>query len=344
MTTALTIQAPLNVPAYLSKYAYLIEDLDKDAMAGSAVKMPPRVKLSGKQFTLVDLNGVEAAYPPAKMVTSDSDGNVYMPVIVLRAKKDLDKAWYATKYMPGQDEYKAPDCWSRDAKRPDSSVAVPQSDLCAHCPNNAFGSGTDQNGNPTKGKACSDSKILAVLIPGFGVYQFKIPPASLKTWDEYARKMKACGIPLLTAKTLVGFDLTVSNPVLVFNNGGVLPDEYIPKLIELSQTKEVLEIVQPEASDRAAEIAAPAPTARTEAPPVEEYPNINDPAPAPQQAQQPATAGKGRGKGKAKETAPPPPADDLGLGLGLSPEPEQETQAELLDDVSDDQLRKELGL
>lgn len=337
MTTALTIPDKSQVPAYILN-PEAARKANEDALMGISTGMPPRIKMSGKQFTLIDGDGTERAYPPAKLIPAE-DGNVYMPVIVLRAKKALSKAWYATKYMPGQDDYKAPDCWSNDAEKPDTSVTVPQSDLCATCHNNAFGSGTDQNGNPTKGKACSDSKILAVFIPGFGVHQFKLPPASLKNFGVYVKKLSDAGIPIGTVKTLVGFDLTVENPVMVFQFGGFLPAEYLPKLEELSQSMEVSEIVQPMAVPKTPALPAPEPV-KTSAPPVEEDLGLGDPAPP---APAPAPA-KPKGRPKAKETAaaaPPPPADDFGLDLGLG---EQEVQAELVDDVSDDQLRKELGL
>jgi len=340
MTTALAIPEKGQVPAYILN-PELARKANEDALMGISTGMPPRIKMSGKQFTLIDGDGTERAYPPAKLIPAE-DGNVYMPVIVLRAKKALSKAWYATKYMPGQDDYKAPDCWSNDAEKPDASVAVPQSDLCATCHNNAFGSGTDQNGNPTKGKACSDAKILAVFIPQFGVHQFKLPPASLKNFGVYVKKLSDAGIPIGTVKTLVGFDLTVENPVMVFQFGGFLPVEYLPKLDELSQSMEVTEIVQPMAVPKAPALAAPEP-AKTTAPPVAEPEDLGlgDPAPPP-----PAPAPKPRGRQKPKETpvaaAPPPPVDDFGLDLGLGGQ--QETQAELMDDVSDDQLRKELGL
>jgi hypothetical protein len=156
-----------NVPAYI-KDAAAAAAANEAAAAGISTGFPPRVKLSSTNFVLVDGNGEEVPYPPAKLVPGPDD-NVYLPVVALKAKKELSKTWYAGSYNKGADGV-GPDCFSNDSERPDPSVPNPQSETCAMCPNNAWGSGTDQDGNATKGKACSDTKHLAVLVPGFGVH------------------------------------------------------------------------------------------------------------------------------------------------------------------------------
>lgn len=241
MSNDLMIPSKNDIPAYVLN-PELAKQANEEAAAGISTGYPARIKLSGTKFAMVDGNGDEKPYPPSKYVIGP-DENQYMPVVVLRAKKALQKAWYLKKYDPNSDDFQAPDCFSNDSERPDPSAASKQAETCAMCPNNAFGSGTDQNGNATKGKACSDSKIIAVFVPNFGVHSFKIPPASLKNFGLYVKQLSVNGIPLGTVKTLVGFDQTMTFPVLVFKFGGFLKQANLPELEALSLSPEVDEIV-----------------------------------------------------------------------------------------------------
>jgi len=321
MAHELMIPDRAEVPAYILN-PDLARQANEEALAGISTGYAARLKLAGKQFALVDGNGNETPYPPAKLVPGP-DGNLYLPVVVLRAKKELQKSFYLTAFNPNA-EAQAPDCFSNDGVRPDPSATAPQCDLCASCPQNAYGSGKDQQSNPTNGKACADTKILAVFIPNAGVHSFKIPPASLKNWGLYVKQLSNAGIPLGMVKTLVGFEMTVSFPVLVFQFGGWVPQEVTEKLAAMAQTSEVEEIVS-------AQIKA---TAKPAAPAVQK-PQVAAPVQAPV-------------------------VDDLGLGLG-TPEPPKQTRTRKPKEdnvvqhpaaapaapaavVSDDDLRASLGL
>lgn len=315
MSTDLMIPESADVPAYI-RDPELAKKANEDAAAGISTGFPARVKLSGKQFTMVDGNGNETPFPANKMVTAP-DGNSYFPMIVLRAKKALQKTWYATAYNPASDPT-APDCFSTDAERPDASITNPQAASCAACPQNAFGSGKDQAGNPTAGKACTDTKILAVFVPGFGIHSFKIPPASLKNFGLFVKQLSSASIPLGNVKTLVGFDVTASYPILIFQFGGYIGEELIPKLVEMSTSSEAEDVVTSTPS-----VALPAPVAAPE--PIAVVDDL------------------GLGLGAPAEAAPPAAAaaavvDDLGLDAAAPAE--EASPAE----ISDEQLMKELGL
>lgn len=331
MSNDLMIPEASSVPAYL-RNPELARKANEEAASGISTGYPARVKLSGKQFTLVDGNGDETPFPPASLVAGP-DGNVYLPVIVLRAKKALSKSWYAMAYNPNSDVFQAPDCYSEDSERPDASVAAPQSDTCAACPQNAFGSGKDQNGAPTKGKSCSDTKILAVHVPGFGVHMLRIPPASLKNFGLFVKQLSANGIPLGTVKTLIGFDLAETYPIMVFKFGGYLPENLIPKLAEMSESIEVSEIVDARTAQAAAkQVAAPVQAQVKETPAVKDAIEVKQP-----------------GVAELVE-------DDMGLGLNTPPKQTKpraskaretpaaaQPQAQAAE-ISDEQLMKELGL
>ena len=246
-----------NVPAHI-RNAELAQRANADAAAGISTGQPPRIKLSGKQFVLVDGNGDETPFPQSKMVLGPDDA-VYLPIILLRAKLTLSKNWYVTAFNPAL-EAVAPDCFSLDALRPDPASLVKQAESCVVCPQNAFGSGKDQAGNATKGKACADTKILAAFVPGFGIHSLKVPPASLKNFGLYVKQLSSAGVPLNMVKTFVGFDPVSTFPVLVFKFGGYVGEALIPKLAELAESQEAEDIINPTAYIQVAQAPAlPAP-------------------------------------------------------------------------------------
>lgn len=321
-----------DVPAHIRNLvAGAARQMNEDAIAGISTGMPPRVKLSGKQFTIVDGNANEIPFPPAQMVQMSQDGAVGMPVIFLKARKAYHKQWFATAFNPNA-EAQAPDCYSLDGERPDPHSLAKQSDSCAACKQNAFGSGKDQQGNATAGKACTDNKIMAAFVPGFGVNQFKIPPASLKNFALYVKQLSAANLPLNMVKTLVGFDLKSTYPVLTFAYGGVLGEAAIGKIMELVDSPETEEIITPS-------FVAPA----TKAP-------AQEVAPAAQAA--PATTGRGKkAPAPAQQAAPAAEIvnDDMGLGLGdmktaTAAAVQQAAPAPSAAEVSDADLRAALGL
>jgi hypothetical protein len=310
-----------SIPAYLLNPEHARE-ANAEAMAGITSGAPPRVKLAGKQFTLVDGGGVETPYPPAKLVAG-ADGNLYLPIIVLRAILPLQRAWYKDPYNPHGDA-KAPDCFSQDSVRPDSGATSPQNDLCAGCKQDAWGSGHNQDGSASDGKDCSESKVIAAVVKGHGVHQFKIPPKSLKPFKTYVKQLSVAGMPLGSVWTYVGFDLAATYPILTFKFGDFVAEKTIETLAALSNSFEVLEIVELKTYTSKAQKALPAPAP------------VSAPAPAPA----------------------PVSADDLGLDTPAPPKatrgrPAKVAPAEAAAPVeqavpassaTDEEIRAELGL
>jgi hypothetical protein len=109
---------------------------------------------------------------------------------------------------------------------------------------NAFGSGRNAAGQPTKGKACADSKVLAVFRKG-SVYSFKIPPASLKNFGMYVKNLTNRGVPLGNVITYVGFDDTADYSVLQFRVGAFIPESAKEALLAVAGSQEVGDIVRP---------------------------------------------------------------------------------------------------
>lgn len=128
----------------------------------------------------------------------------YFDMTVLNVQKS--KTYYVDGYTEGSSE--KPDCFSNDGITPDSSIHEPQFSNCAMCPHNAWGSGINEKGEATAGKACSDVQRLAVASPSNldDPYMFRVPPASLKNFAEVSKFLTTKRVPLNGAVIRFSFD------------------------------------------------------------------------------------------------------------------------------------------
>ena len=251
MTTDLI---PATLPSYLAKFAQDFPELasiNQDALNGLSVGQPPSIGFNGTRFVVKE-GGEQTTLQSLELLA-----------VIIRSKPNMDKAWYASKFTPG-DEPSAPECWSKDGIRPDASAVVKQHAQCAGCPRNEFGSGVDAQGNPSKGKACTDKRVLAIYTNS-NVYQFNVPPASLKAFTSYVKQLSMRGVPLPTCVTKIGFDPKFSYPVLTFDFGGMMTEAQFSKIGQIIRSSEVAEII----GDVIKVESLPAPVAQAEpAPPV----------------------------------------------------------------------------
>ena len=249
---------PENIPAHILN-SNMAREMNADAGSGISTGFPPSIRLKNGKFRLVDGAGEETVLKAA-----DLKDLQYLDFVVLRSKPGLNKVWYAKAYDPNA-EASAPDCYSVDGVKPAADSPSPQCTNCATCPMNAWGSGRNQNNEATKGKACADNKINAVLYKG-GVYQFKIPPASLKNWAVFVKNLSSRDVPLGAVIVYAAFDEDSDFSVLTFRVGDFVPEAAFPKLMEYVNSPEVDEIIN------AAVITAPAVPADAPAKPVADAP------------------------------------------------------------------------
>lgn len=309
------VQIPKDIP----NYAIAISDakaMNADALAGISTGFPPSIRIKRNGFRIVDGNGDETNLKPSELANGE-----YLDIVILSAKAGLNKIYYEAAYDPNQVEASAPDCWSLDGVKPDASIAKPVNPVCGTCPKNAFGSGRNAAGQPTKGKACSDNKILAVFRKG-SVYSFKIPPASLKNFGLYVKNLTNRGVPLGNVITYVGFDDDADYSVLQFRVGAFIPESAKEALAALLSSQEVKDITHPMAY-----VALPPPKTDAE---VDAKPKV-DPAmatlakPEPQ-AENPTPSRRGRPKATEQAAPPATPAtpasavmsdEEIAKALGL---------------------------
>jgi hypothetical protein len=192
-----------------------------------------------------------------------------------------------------------------DGVGPDVQATEPQNDLCASCPQNAWGSKVTPQGKQIK--ACSDQKRLAVVSaddPTGPIYLLQVTPAALQGLGKYQKELSLRGIPAEIVRTRVSFDTDASFPKLKFDFGGFLDADTQQEVDKLFGTEEVRQItgeLRTAAVPAVPKIASPQQVAPKPAP-VAAQP---EPAPTPV-AEEPAAPK--RGFGASKKVATPTPA------------------------------------
>lgn len=202
---------------------------DAQSMA-SASNSVPRISLRGREFRLVE-NGEEV-----KKFRDQLD------VIILGVEPEagrMIKTYYKDGYKSGAKE--PPTCSSDDGIAPAPWVNDKQSETCAKCPKNAFGSATSPTGKPTK--ACRDSKRIWVVlkdepkpITDRTIYGLNVSVASLKSFSEHGRKLAALGQGPAVAVTRMTM-LDLEYPQLEFQLIGWVTAEEAPQTLKLSTDK-----------------------------------------------------------------------------------------------------------
>jgi hypothetical protein len=111
---------------------------------------------------------------------------------------------------------------------PDPGVPAPQSQSCATCQWNQWGSRVSTTPDQeSKGKACQDGRRTAIaLIDKLDTPMLiRIPPTTLKNLAAYGAQLTKRGVPYQAVVTRVFFDHTESYPKLMFAAQRYLTDE-----------------------------------------------------------------------------------------------------------------------
>lgn len=169
----------------------------------------PLLSIMGKEWTVV--RGGERQVITTKTEDGEEVPRAKLNVVILRGSDAISKTYYVGGYEHGVSE--RPDCSSEGGVVPAPGSPKPQHTQCAICRMNMFGSGP--NG---KGKACGDTKRLAVAFPNKldDPMLLRVPAASLKGLRAYAKEMGRRGVPLEALITTLSFQEGVSHQQLVF--------------------------------------------------------------------------------------------------------------------------------
>lgn len=206
-----------NLPAYLKNQS--IENLNGDLISTVSTGFPV-VSIKGKIFAIVrggDRTTMMNPKDPDSPATS-------IDVILLKGNKGVSKVYYAKGYQEGSEDQK-PDCYSNEGVKPEDNSKNPQSKQCSTCAHNQWGSKIGDNGG--KGKACQDSKRLAIAAAGLinDPYLLRVPPASIKALSEYAAALQKRNLHYTQVVTKIAFEAEAATPKLTFRAMGYLPED-----------------------------------------------------------------------------------------------------------------------
>jgi hypothetical protein len=313
----------IQVPAHLAGRVGVPSVLGAALTGGlSTGTSHPRISIKGARFRIVEGD------------TETVLDSTNLDVVIVGANPRLSKTWYAKEWNKDA-EPAAPDCFSLDGIGPDAESASPQNDLCASCPQNAWGSKVTPTGQQVK--ACADQKRLAVVAaddPTGPVYLLSVTPAALKGLNQYHKELTIRGIPAEVVKTRVSFDTDASFPKLKFTFGGFLDEETQQVVDQLFGSEQVKEITGENTRQTVAVPqlpAAPAPAPVAPKPAVKAAPAV-EPAPAPAPAQAAPKRGFGAPKAAAPAPAPAPAAKPAPAKVATAPASEAATS--LADEIA----------
>lgn len=181
---------------------------NNDLLAGMSAGGFPVISYKGKVWHVVDGDS------RTMVQNADGDPAASLELVILKANPNLSKVYYSGGYEEGSNA--KPTCYSNDGKGPATDAVEPQSSACATCPHNAWGSRVSENGS--KGKACSDSRRLAVAPVGELDYPMllRVPAGTLKELVEYAKLLDRRKVGYQAVVTKVAFDHTVAHQKFTF--------------------------------------------------------------------------------------------------------------------------------
>ncbi len=214
-------------------------------------KLPEKVQEQLADDAAANMEGVEPRLPKVIMPTGkgkdftienhseeDIETKEFVGVILYQSAAN---AWWEQKF--GQGDAVVPDCASHDGITPSSQYKHLQSDTCAKCKHNQFGSAVDDAGEKAPGKACRNVKRVVVLRmddPEIPVLM-TVPPSSIPSFNDYMVTLKKKKRPHWSVGTKF-FIKTQSNkrgidfPQVQFEIAGFVNKE--EQLTELKQTRE----------------------------------------------------------------------------------------------------------
>ena len=102
-----------------------------------------------------------------------------------------ERAWYPDAF--DADTPQVPACYALDSDEPHPEASDPQSDTCAECPWNKWGTAKDSRGNPGKGKACREGARVIVVpanvpLKSAPMFTAKIPVTSLNAITAFTSR------------------------------------------------------------------------------------------------------------------------------------------------------------
>jgi hypothetical protein len=220
------------VPAHL---AHLYGASSNTDLVGGLQGGYPIISYKGKVWHIVEGD-------KRTLVTND-DGEAKGSIegVILKANPHLSKLYYQSGYEEGSNE--KPTCYSNDGLAPPADVQDRQSDTCATCPHNVWGSRISENG--AKGRACSDLRRLAFAPLGAldMPMLLRVPAATLKELAAYATMLDRRKTLYQTVVTKISFDHTVAHQKFLFKAVRFIDAEEYQTITEVGERDIINQII-----------------------------------------------------------------------------------------------------
>lgn len=305
-------------PAFQAPAAAVFQGVDAaDDLSGGITGGYGMLRIRGKVWA-IHYRDIEQP-----LMRADGDGpQGSVELVLLKANPHLSKTWYENGW--DENSTNPPDCSSANGVVPDNGVPKKQSNTCATCPRNQWG--TAANGG--KGKACGDHRRLAITpaadIPNEafgGPMLLRCPAASLQDLASFDAKYKQAGYPYFSLVVKIAFDPKESYPKLVFSAVRPLTEAEGKLVMVLRNSDAVARVIAdappPQATALPAQ-AAPQEQLFEQAP--NNAPVAASVAPQPAPAPAPAPAQPQPTPAQAVQNAQPRPAPQPAFG-GAAPQP-----------------------
>lgn len=167
------------------------------------------VSIKGKNFHIVD--------GESRVLVERDDGSPASAIeaVIIAWNPNKSKVYYKGGYVEGSTD--KPLCYSNNGVSPEADATEPQSNKCATCPHNVFGSKITESG--AKAKACADSLRVAIAQPDLlnDPMLLRVPAASLADLGKYGHRLAVRGAEPHHVITRISFDFTVAFPKLTFD-------------------------------------------------------------------------------------------------------------------------------
>lgn len=145
------------------------------AVQGLGSSRGPHLSIRGGRFRLVSAAGVQTPVDTH-----------YLDVVFVDANAAPSRVFFDPSKPYEQNSDDPPICFSDNGTGPSTQAMSPQAPTCAVCPNNMRGGKETHRGTPTT--LCDNRKKMAFILPddpAVTVYEFQIPPGSLKGLRAY---------------------------------------------------------------------------------------------------------------------------------------------------------------
>jgi hypothetical protein len=204
----------LSIPSYAS--AVLVNGnrtaLTDAASGGVGGKAEfPHISIKQSRWRLIDVDGEENVLKTFA---------VHFAIVSINPS--VSKAWYEGKYKPG-DEPAAPGCYSNNGQVPLPDADQIQSQQCATCDKNVWGSDVNpQTG--TKLKACKDAKHISLMFldpenlaqEEPTIYAQRLSAMSMINFSNFAKEVANAGGALDYVVVKAEFDDTAEYPLIKY--------------------------------------------------------------------------------------------------------------------------------